>query len=318
MKYLSDEEVYEHYLGEKISFHKSFFSPFREEKNASMTFIRMGDGAILWRDWGDGSQNKPESAIDFVMRLYNCSFVEALNHIRSDLKGEHSSFVFRKTQKQERIKEQREIQIQSRKFDSNDFKFWGKYGITLATLTLYEVIPIQQSYYGIYPMNSYDGINPLYAYKLHHNGKVYYKIYNPFAKEYKNKWRYNGTSDILLGYNQLPLSGKLLILTKSLKDVMVLHEMGYNSVSLQSESTQLTTNMFSLLQRRFDTIVVFYDNDKTGVIRSTKLNESYGLQEICVPIENHIKDISDYVDRHNMQEGKILMKKLLNQVGINV
>ena len=319
MKYVSDEDIYKHYLGHKISLSKSIISPFREEKNPSMTFIRMGDGSILWRDWGDSIQSKPESVIKFVMRCYECSWYEALDHIKDDMGSSSERIMFvKKPRSYENKAIHKEIQIHSRNFDKNDEDYWGQYGISISTLNLYNVIPVQTSYYGIYPMMSYDGLHPLYAYKLYHNGNIYYKIYNPLTTNYKDKWKYNGTKDILLGYDQLQPNGYLLILTKSLKDVMVLHEMGYNSVSLQSEATELNLLMYETLIRRFDNIVVFYDNDSTGIKRSEAISRAFGLPYILLPKGTHIKDISDYVSNNNIEKGKIMMKEMLDKIGFKV
>jgi len=317
VKYVADEDIYEYYLGHPISFKRHFLSPFREEIDPSLSFIRMSDGAVLWRDWGDSMQSKPESVVKFVMRCYNCSFQDALTHITEDLKGNYNSnitFVKRPARVYDKIR--KEIQIKSRCFDDNDISFWNQYGISTKTLALFNVIPIMECFYNNYPMIRYDGIHPLYAYKFVENGNIYYKIYNPLTTDKSTKWRYNGTPEILQGYDQLPLFGDLLIITKSLKDVMVLYEIGYNSISLQSESTILHTRTFNLLRSRFVNIVIFYDNDTTGINRANIITNSFGIPSIVVPKEFNIKDISDYVANKNINEGKILMQELLTQIGI--
>jgi len=320
MKYVSDEDIYDFYIGSKISFRKAFFSPFREETQPSMTFIRMSDGAVLWRDWGDSDQMKPESAVKFVMRVYNCSFIEAINHIKDDIgNGNNISLSFVKRPfNPSREKKKREIHIKSRYFDDNDIAYWSQYGISLDTLSKYNVIPISEWFYNNYPMDKYDGIHPLYAYKLIGDGNVYYKIYNPLTKDYKRKWRYNGTDKILLGYDQLPANGSLIILTKSLKDVMVLNEMGYSAVSLQSETLELDTMIYSSLKKRFDNIVILYDNDTTGIKRSNTLSKSFGIPTISLPVSSGKKDISDYVSRYGFLEGKKIMNILLTNINEKV
>jgi len=317
MKYVADEDIYAYYLGERINFHKSFISLFREEKNPSMTFIRMGDGAVLWRDWGDGNQTKPESSIKFVMKIYNCSFNEALEHIKQDL-GNGDTFVsfYRRDMGMPKASKKKDIQIRSRNFDENDTTYWGEYGISIDTLNLYNVIPISRYFINNFPIDQYDGIHPLYAYKMSKDGQIYYKIYNPLTTDYKKKWRWNGTDDILMGYDQLPLHGEMLIITKSMKDIMVLYEMGYAAVSMQSESTIMDTIMFASLKRRFDHIIVLYDNDATGIKRSDKLIRAFGLKQIFIPKISDQKDISDYVKQYSMDKGKDLMRELLNSIGL--
>ena len=277
----------------------------------------MQDGAVLWRDWGDSIQSKPESAIKFVMKCYSCSFKEALSHVREDLNGNYNSnFTFNKQSYKIHEKEKKEIQIISRKFDDNDIEYWNQYGVRLETLRLFNVIPIMECFVNGYPIIKYDGINPLYAYRFIEDGNIYYKIYNPLTDNKSKKWRYNGTSTILQGFDQLPLSDNLLIITKSLKDVIVLYEMGYHAISLQSEASVLTKNVLNLLKNRFDNIVIFYDNDTTGIKRSNIITESFGLKSIMISKEYNVKDISDYVAYYNITKGKILMRELLTKINI--
>ena len=82
------------------------------------------------------------------------------------------------------------------------------------------------------------------------------KIYRPHSLTRKDKWRNNcGTYD-LQGLAQLPDKGKLLIITKSLKDIMVLYEYGYTAVAPQSEHSSIPTSLMENLKGRFDKIII--------------------------------------------------------------
>jgi hypothetical protein len=119
----------------------------------------------------------------------------------------------------------------------------------------------------------------------------------------------------LQGYEQLPKTGKLLIITKSLKDVMVLYELGYNAVALQSENDNLNKQIFIELSNRFKKIVIFFDNDLPGLDASVKLCEKYNLPRITIDSSYRafydIKDISDFISVFPKGTKK-LMKQLLN------
>lgn len=135
-----------------------------------------------------------------------------------------------------------------------------------------------------------------------HNFGFYYKIgsgdksYMPFNKYYQPRTPkvMHQNIDKLEGYDQLPAFGKLLVITKSIKDVKTLVAAGYNAICCSSENS---LNIFILyayeLSCRFDEIIVWGDPDKTG--------RDYGLRikQIInkVKIANSIiaKDPSDIV-----------------------
>jgi DNA primase len=56
---------------------------------------------------------------------------------------------------------------------------------------------------------------------------------------------------------------KLIFITGGEKDVMTLAAMGFNAISLNSETASLDKNIADELNR-FDKIIILYDNDQTG------------------------------------------------------
>ena len=84
----------------------------------------------------------------------------------------------------------------------------------------------------------------MYAYKVFDK----FKIYRPLASKY-TKWRTNLTTSDVQGLAQIPEKGDLLIITKSLKDVMVLYEMGYTAISAASETTFIPEDIISGLKK---------------------------------------------------------------------
>lgn len=91
----------------------------------------------------------------------------------------------------------------------------------------------------------------MYAYKVYNN----FKIYRPLADKY-HKWRNNLTEYDIQGYKQLPEKGDILIITKSLKDVMCLCKMGIPAVSPASESTFIPNIALEELKKRFKRIII--------------------------------------------------------------
>lgn len=144
--------------------------------------------------------------------------------------------------------------------------------------------------------------NPSYAFKL----KDKYKIYSPLNKEYK--WFSNITLDMILGYEQLPKTGDLLIIEKSLKDTVYMKLLGFNSLPLNGEAMMMGMDFYNDLKKRFKRIIYHPDNDVSGIKAGEKFKEKYGLDYFTNPI-NEPKDTTDYWAKYN----KIKTKEMLNR-----
>lgn len=209
------------------------------------------------------------------------------------------------------------IQIKLRKWDRSDKEFWSSYGISLRTLKRYRVKPITHFFLNETPNKC---IQPAYAYFENKDNEITYKIYQPRAEK-KLKWRGNVGYDIWQGWTQLPDEGKLLIITKSYKDIMSIDDVcGYNSVSPQSESTHPKEYVVDELKKRFNKIVVLFDNDfdnpeNPGRLNAIKFCEKYNLPMIEIPDSYQSKDFSDLVKYHGQDEAKEVLTKLLKDGG---
>ena len=187
-----------------------------------------------------------------------------------------------------------------------DKQYWSQFGITKETLTKFNVSSIK--YYlcdgivkGIYKDN-----NPMYAYKVYDH----FKIYRPLADKY-TKWRNNLAPYDIQGYEQLPEKGDLLIITKSLKDVMCLYEMGYTAISPSSESTFISDKALNQLNRRFKRILICFDRDVSGIKNMRKISLKTGLNGFLVHKKWKAKDISDAVKLNGFETIKNWLKETL-------
>ncbi len=104
-----------------------------------------------------------------------------------------------------------------------------------------------------------------------------------------------------------------------MKDVMVLYEMGFPAIAFSSETIPIkgTNGNFVLelvkeLKERFEHVMLFLDNDTTGKTETTKLCRHLNIKSILIP-DKEPKDISDYVQKHNLRKAKKLVKKLISK-----
>ena len=154
---------------------------------------------------------------------------------------------------------------------------------------------------GIYKLE-----NPMFSYKVFNN----FKIYRPFGDKF-TKWRNNLTSYDIQGFEQLPKKGNLLIITKSLKDVMALYEMGYIAISPSSESTFIPDDALEALKLRFKRILLCFDRDSAGVRNMRKVSLKTGLNGFLVHKSFNAKDISDAIAQHGQCKVKEWLTKTI-------
>jgi len=308
--------VYEYYLKHPIREGIKFISPFRKEKDPSLSFKYFENtNSWVWRDWGDTSQHKSMSIFDFVMRLFNCDFVSAMIRINNDLglnlEGSKEpsksvkKFLGNNTPIKHKIeKKKKRIRISFRKYTKNDYDFWAQFGITKNTLKLYRVYPIDKAWLNYTIIKEHKSNDTIFAYLINNNVKIYHP---------NNKTRFLGnvTLNDISGWDQLPNNGENIIITKSHKDVMVLYEMNISAISPQGEGMSLSKDMIDELELRFNNIYILYDNDDPGIKASDNAKDIYpNLKQIYIPKEV-CKDVSELSFIKGLKKAKEIIINLL-------
>lgn len=305
---LSDYDIYAYYMG-KFQIGRLYNSPLRSnDKIPSFAIFPSRNKDLLFKDHGSGQTG---NAITFCKLINNINTKEELE--RELLK------ILRKTNPTNLAK--RTIQydahsynigIVRQPFSEIDIKYWAQYGIKEETLKFYNVFSIKYYLLNNTVRSIYKDDCPMYAYKVNEH----FKIYRPLAPK-QTKWRTNLTELDVQGLEQLrsnPLSGDILVITKSLKDVMVLREMGYNAISPSSETTFITTELLNDLKKQFKRIVLLYDRDKTGVRKSREFGRRYGLYAFLMNKKFGAKDISDAVKLNGFDTIKKWIDNTLNNL----
>jgi hypothetical protein len=304
---VTEYDIYSYYIGSSFKLGTVMSSPFRQDRNPSFGIFKSNKySTLLYKDYGTGNTG---NCVQFVQELFNISYRESLIKIIGDLINNN----LRRTVEGITIKEDYEsvstiISVKKKNFCKTDDDYWSQYGLLRDDLRHFNVFPIH--YYWINEIVqpwAYNEANPGYAYEIYNK----YKIYKPLSPK-KYKWINNCGACDIQGFEQLPNLGDLLIITKALKDVMVLYKLGYNAVAPQGENHSIPKDVMDNLFYRFTKIIVFYDNDEAGVKGANKIATKYNLSTIFIP-EGSSKDISDY--RRDMGEEKTitLMKELINE-----
>lgn len=283
---VTEYDIYARYLGQfKIGF--IYNSPFRKDKNPSFGIFRSKKtGKLLFKDHGNGLCGDVITFVEHFTGLTN--FNDILDRIMTDMSITNDTVL--KSTKEYESTGKTVIGVVRQDFTDIDKAYWSQFGITMKTLKKYGVSSIKYYLCNGIVKGIYKDENPMYAYKVYDH----FKIYRPYGDKY-TKWRNNLTEFDIQGYSQLPKTGNILIITKSMKDVMCLYELGYNAISPSSESTFIPDDVLEQLKKRFKTIFICFDRDAAGLKAMRKLMHKTGLNCLIVDRKYKSKDISDAI-----------------------
>ena len=150
-----------------------------------------------------------------------------------------------------------------------DTKFWKRFGIQKETLKFFNTRQVE-SVNGRRHQKSF-------IYLLQNEKK--YRVYSPDSiKKYKF-WGNMNKMDVY-GWEQLPESGELVIITKSMKDIMALYECGISAIAFGSETITPRKDIIDELKKRFTHVIILYDNDEEGVKQSNRIKSVHGIRNV--------------------------------------
>ena len=292
---VTEYDIYAKYIGQfKVGM--IYNSPFRKDKNPSFgIYYSKRTKQLLFKDHGTGECG---NVIKFVSLFTGkTEYNDILSDIVDKLNITNNTKLV--SSKQYISPTETVIGVVRQEFTDVDINYWKQFNISINTLKKFNVNSIKYYLCNGIVKGTYKRENPMYAYKVYNN----FKIYRPLADKY-TKWRNNLTDYDIQGYEQLPQKGDILFITKSMKDVMCLHEMGYPAVSPSSESTFLPKDVLEQLKTRFKRIIILFDRDASGVKRSRKLSQETGLEAMFINKKFKAKDISDAVKANSFEEIK--------------
>lgn len=283
---VTEYDIYEHYIGQfKVGM--IYNSPFRKDKNPSFgIYYSKRTKQLLFKDHGN---DECGNVIKFV------SLFTGLTNYNDILKDIVAKLAITPKTKPDSSKQyipstETVIGIVRQAFTQTDINYWTQFNISQKTLKKYNINSIKYYLCNGIVKGIYKSENPMYAYKVYNN----FKIYRPLGDKF-TKWRNNLTEYDIQGYEQLPKKGDILFITKSLKDVMCCHEMGYSAISPSSESTFIPVDILEELKTRFKRIIILFDRDIAGVRYSRKMSLKHGLEAMFIHKKYKAKDLSDAI-----------------------
>ena len=261
---VNQESIMHHYTNNDVTSNKLVTSCLRNDNHVTVGYYKSKSGILYMHDF---ATNEHLDCWNVVMRMFNCSYYEALKIIAKDfglIKGEHKVSTF-KIIPEIKESESSKIQVQIKDYTDKELEWWFSFGISKKLLKKYHIFSIQYVFLnGELKFTSSDR-NPIYGYYFgkDKNGYEKWKIYFPMREQFR--FLNNLSKKVLQGYHQLPKTGDLLVVTKSMKDVVAMYGFGIAAVSPNSETLFLDDKKLEEFKQRFKHILVLYDNDRTGL-----------------------------------------------------
>lgn len=309
----SEEQLMEYYLHVPVK--KGLFrSPLRRDKQPTCSFYRNGSGTLIFKDFATGQHL---NVFGVVQELFKCDYHEALRIIANDMGIVRDKALPKNPGKVNENpikisdKEMSRIQVEVQDFTDLELKWWGKYGITPEILKKFNVYSCKHVFLNGDLFAKSQQHCPIFGYYgKKYQGLELWRCY--FPKRTSFRFITNWPSKKIQGYDQLPKTGKLLVITKSMKDTMCLYSCGITACAPNSENLFISDAILDELKSRFKYIVVFYDNDRPGLHNMAKIRRDHPeLTYISIPKQYGSKDISDFYKDHGRKETLNLIKNFV-------
>ena len=327
-----DSVLWRHYLGCDFELGRSIRAPYRPDKNPSFCLqYNSRSGKIIGKDYGKGGFHG--DVFDYVMMKYNLDYYSALVRVNIDFdlglsynselygKGAANKITKREAAVLDTFQEKYErtevvLLYKWRYWDKGNIAYWTQYGISSRTLFKYKVMVADKLYRNGAQIYWYKSSDPCYVYDFpitEYRLKPHLKCYWPMRTTIRFMGNCSNARDVQ-GYDQCSIAKKeyadLLVLTKSMKDCMVLHEQGIEAMATHGESQKFDADFIRHLRKYYKRIVSLYDRDATGVVGARYLWREYGISPYFIDKKYVCKDISDLYKTHGESTVKQFIQKL--------
>lgn len=313
---IDEKEIFADY---GIPYHDfEFKNPLRNEKHSSCKFYHNENGELKLVDftgWFRGN------VFDFVMFIEGITFKETLELIyKRYVQKKSIPLSVYKSKLEQRSQELNSysntvISVEFEDFNEKTIRFWNNQGITIKTLNRFKVkvpkrVDVNKK---IVYVNSYSFKAYMYYFGLV-EGIHRVKIYFP-----GNHMKFLTNSREIEGFKQLEYNKNELVITKSLKDVMLLYEFGIEAIAPPSEGFMFHDDFIKQLKEKYERIYVLFDFDYAGVRGMQRLKKSHRIQPILLQKKrSHVKLAKDLSDHYKLFKDRSNYLESLKQKGLTI
>lgn len=309
---INQESIMQHYTGHDVNSKKLFTSVLRKDNHVTCGFYKSKSGILYMHDF---ATNEHLDCWNIVMRLYNCNYYDALNIIAQDfgfIEGTHKNVSPPKLVNDLRETESSKIQVQIKDFTEKELKWWNQFGISKKLLKKYHVFSLQHVFLNGQLRFTSSEQCPIYGYYFgkDKNHEEKWKIYFPMRQEFR--FLNNVSKKTLQGYHQLPKTGDLLVITKSMKDCISLYGFGIPACAPNSETLFVNDKQLEEFKQRFKHILVVYDQDRPGRHNMWLIRKQHPELNFFTMPKDLAKDFTDSVQLVGVDKMKELVKQFIS------
>ncbi len=274
---ISQEKIFTEFLQEPVDLDAKYFSPFRHndtDPSCSFYYKRSSDGTVRLK-FNDLGGDFNGDCFDYVGRLFglNCNNKQDFKYILKIIGnkvGLHNNHLQEITKVDIKIREKKELYATLTDFDKLDYNYWQQGYITPQNLKDGNVFRVNLLFSDNKLIYTYSRNNPAYLYYFGKKESMSdIRIYFPKSKINKFITQFNTWQ----GLNLLkPSKNGILVITKSYKDVLAIHNFPFKGELIQaiappSETTYLTEIQLNYLKSKynFKTIFTLFDYDRAGL-----------------------------------------------------
>lgn len=318
---VSEEQIVYRYFGINVRPGAYFCSPLRSDENPTCQFS-YHKGKLRYRDW---AESRSRDVFDMIKEKFHLSYYQSIERIALDMKvGTLQPDPSILQERERRIGREKAyagkslIQVKEKAFSDADKAYLKSFGINGPICKRFRVQAVSHVWIGGRLEYTYRPHDPAFCYHFGEaDGEDRFKIYFYNRKRgERGMSRFYCNTNRIQGWVQLPSAGELVVLTKSLKDVMSLDRLGVPAISMQNETTEPYPRIIAELESRFDSIVSLYDPDVTGRAMAEKLEATFEIQPIYVPASYGSKDISDLIRDHGLEVADAVFKDARRSLGL--
>lgn len=317
LRLISEEQLWRYYFG-NFDLNRTYISPLRDDSMPSFSiFWASRMGKILGKDHNGSFLG---DIFDFVGAKYKVEFTGSLIRVNNDLSlGLDNCGCISDYTPNTRAPITTMPRIHRVIYESilrppleEDIVYWNSYGITKHTLNLYGVRPVGVLYCNGMCCYTYTQGDPCCEYKFPSGNRKYYR---PFAsKELKFRGNIDNDKDIQ-GYYKIRekkwikldewCNGEIIVLTKSMKDIMLLHEYNIDSMAIHGEQHKFKDDFIRHIKERYKKVVSLYDRDRSGMNGARRLWREYKIEPLFI---KGAKDITDLYKKDKQKAEEFIIK----------
>jgi hypothetical protein len=285
------------HIGEDLVLGRKYRSPLPERRDSTPSFsVRESKGRLVWQDFGypDATGNKIEN---LVMELSPAplTFKQAKDLIAA------SDYPQVEVKSQAKY----DFTIKYGSLDYTEVRWFDDYNISPRTLKKYKVMGARRMWCGDRLIYDYE-YDPM-AFVYLGETRDHWQFYGP-KPQHKKKWFHRNGSWIL-GFEQLPLTGKVVRLMSSMKDGLCGYEAtGIPPLSGNGEGDFVNfKKIMPELRLRFRKVDALYDPDQAG-----RKSEARACKELEIdPYPMKYPNDKDDVAAISKKYGLIYLKEAL-------